>query len=309
LSTQRVVIDCDPGIDDAVALMLAMASPNIDLCAVTTVAGNVSLSQTTVNALRILEMAGRTDISVGAGCGRPLVRLSPYAKEVHGEDGLGSIGLAPPSTAAGELHAVDLIAKVAEEDRFTLVAVGPLTNVAVLLARHPSVASQIDQLVIMGGAWGGGNTSPAAEFNIYVDPEAAARVFDSGVAITLVTLDLTNAAWMDSSSVRTLSDSPQRCAGTAGRMLETYLDYSLRFRGHDRLAVHDALAVWAVTEPQALTTVQAHVAVDYYSELSRGATVVDRQGLGGAATNVNLGVAVDREAFISSLVERIRTLP
>ena len=191
----RLIIDCDPGIDDALALLLALASPELDVAAITTVAGNVSLDRTTANGLRVLELAGRSRIPLAAGCDRPLVRLADRdASEVHGTDGLGGIALPAPAARVVDEHAVDLIARIVCEQPTTVVAVGPLTNVAVLLARHPAAAARIEHLVVMGGSAIGGNVTPAAEFNAWADPEAAERVFSSGIRTTVVGLDVTRRA-------------------------------------------------------------------------------------------------------------------
>src|SRR3954464_7425886 len=179
-----VIIDCDPGHDDAMALLLALASPELELTAVTTVAGNQTLQKVTANALRVLDVVGADNVPVAAGADRALLHPASVAADVHGETGLDGPDLPPPSRPPEPLHAVALMARLLRERPHTLAAVGPLTNVALLLALHPELAARIERLVIMGGAVDGGNTTPAAEFNIWADPEAAARVFASGLDIT-----------------------------------------------------------------------------------------------------------------------------
>src|SRR4051812_3079503 len=171
-----VIIDCDPGHDDAMALLLALASPELELTAVTTVAGNQTIEKVTANAIRVLDVAGAETIPVAAGAHRPLVHPAATAADVHGETGLDGPDLPPPSRAPEPVHAVELMARLLRERPHTLAAVGPLTNVALLLALHPELAGRIERLVIMGGAVGDGNVTPAAEVNIWVDPEAAQRV-------------------------------------------------------------------------------------------------------------------------------------
>ena len=186
----RVLLDCDPGHDDAIALLLALASPELDLVGITTVAGNQTLEKTTANALRVLEHVGLTEIPVAAGANRPLVREPHVAAHVHGETGLDGPDLPAPRGSPVEQHAVDFLAE--HVAGATLLAVGPLTNVALLLALRPE--ARPERIVLMGGAVAEGNITPAAEFNIWADPEAAARVFASGIDVTMAGLDVTHKA-------------------------------------------------------------------------------------------------------------------
>ena len=219
--TVPLLLDCDPGIDDAVALLLACASPEVRLLGVTTVGGNVGLEHTTRNALRLLTLAGRTDVPVAAGAPRPLVRTQPArAAYVHGEDGVRGVELPEPAVPVDPRHAVALLADTVagSAEPVTLVAVGPLTNVALFYALHPELAARLDRLVVMGGSIGAGNVTPAAEFNIWADPEAAYRVLtDPGlpapVPTTLVGLDVTFSVPVDEAAVRR--------SATAGRSART----------------------------------------------------------------------------------------
>src|SRR3954454_5907104 len=185
-----VIIDCDPGHDDAMALMLAVASPEIDLVAVTTVAGNQPLDKVAANAIRVLDVVEAHDIPVAAGADRALIHPAQAAGDVHGETGLDGPDLPPPSRAPEDLHAVELLARELRKQPLTLIPIGPLTNIALLLAIHPELHGQIERIVVMGGAIGIGNVTPSAEFNIWVDPEAAYRVFSSGIDVTMVGLDV-----------------------------------------------------------------------------------------------------------------------
>ena len=195
-----VIIDCDPGHDDAMALMLAVASPELELVAVTTVAGNQTLDKVTANAIRVLDVVQAHQIPVAAGADRGLVHTAEAAGEVHGETGLDGPDLPPPSRAPEPLHAVELLAEKLRERPLTLIAIGPLTNVALFVATHPELLGQIEKLVIMGGAIGLGNVTPSAEFNVWADPEAAHRVFTSGLDITMVGLDVTHRAMLSPSA-------------------------------------------------------------------------------------------------------------
>jgi inosine-uridine nucleoside N-ribohydrolase len=299
----RIVLDCDPGHDDAIALLLALASPELDLAGVTTVAGNQTLEKTTANALRVLEHVGRDDVPVAAGADRPLVREPFVAAYVHGETGLDGPDLPPPAGAPVASHAVEFLAEHAAGQ--TLVAVGPLTNVALYLALHPDGAPA--RIVLMGGAIAEGNVTPAAEFNIWADPEAARRVFASGIDLTMVGLDVTHKALMTPAHADRL-----RSAGRAGKLVAELFDFYHRFHaetyGLPGSPIHDALAVAAVIRPELLQTKRRHVAIDCESELCRGRTVVDVWRRTGNEPNAHVAVAVDSEAFVELLLERISSL-
>jgi inosine-uridine nucleoside N-ribohydrolase len=297
-----ILIDCDPGHDDAMALLLALASPELELLGVTTVHGNTTLDKTTANALRILEFAGRGDVPVAVGADRPLVREPRVADHVHGASGLDGPDLPPPAGAPVSAHAVDFLAERlrAAGRPVTLIPTGPLTNIALLLARHPDAAQDIERVVLMGGAIAEGNVTPAAEFNIWVDPEAAARVFASALDITMIGLDITHRALMTAEHADRL-----RAAGRVGSLVAELWTFYHRFAG---TPVHDALAVAHVIQPGIVRTEHRHVAIECASELCLGRTVVDLWQVTGAAPNAHVGVAVEAEAFLDLLVERISSL-
>jgi inosine-uridine nucleoside N-ribohydrolase len=299
----RIVLDCDPGHDDAIALLLALASPEIELAGVTTVAGNQTPEKTTANALRVLEHVGRADVPVAAGADRPLVREPFVAAHVHGETGLDGPDLPAPSGTPVAGHAVEFLAEHAAGQ--TLVAVGPLTNVALYLALH--AASAPARIVLMGGAIAEGNITPAAEFNIWADPEAARRVFASGVDLTMVGLDVTHRALMLPAHAEQL-----RTAGRAGKLVAELFDFYHRFHartyGLPGSPIHDALALADVIRPELLRTKHRHVAIDCESELCRGRTVVDLWQRTGHRPNAHVAVDVDGEAFVELLLERIASL-
>lgn len=304
-----VLIDCDPGHDDAMALLLALASPELELLGVSTVHGNQTLEKTTANALRVLEFAGRGDVPVAAGANRPLVREPAVAADVHGETGLDGPDLPPPAGEPVGEHAVDFLATRlrASEAPVTLVPTGPLTNVALLLATHPDAAERIERIVLMGGAIAEGNVTPAAEFNIWIDPEAAARVFASGLDVTMIGLDVTHRALMTGEHAERL-----RAAGRVGTMVAELWDFYHRF--HRRIydlpgsPVHDAMAVAHVIRGDLVQTRHVNVEVNRASELCRGRTVVDVWGRTERAPNAHVGVDVDADAFLDLLVDRIGSL-
>lgn len=304
-----VVIDCDPGHDDAIALLLALASPELELLGVTAVAGNQLLEKTTANAIRVLELVGRGEVPVAAGAPRPLVRELVVADWVHGESGLDGPALGAPGATPLDIHAVDFLARTvdASPDPVTLIATGPLTNVALFLARFPAHAARLERIVAMGGAIAEGNVTPAAEFNVWADPEAAARVFASGLDVTMIGLDVTHRALM-------LPAHAEHLRGVAGPgvFVAELFDFFHRFHeatyGFPGSPIHDAVAVAQVVDPGLVTVVDRHVAVECASELCRGRTVVDLWRRTGNPPNAHVGVDIDAGRFLSVLVDRIGSL-
>jgi inosine-uridine nucleoside N-ribohydrolase len=305
----KIHLDCDPGHDDAIALLLALASPEVDLVGVSTVHGNQTLEKTTVNALKLLEFVGRTDVPVAVGADRPLRREPFVAEYVHGESGMDGPALPAPTTAPVAEHAVDFIARVVREsdEPVTLVPTGPLTNIGLFLARHPEAAARVERIVLMGGAIGEGNVTPAAEFNIWADPEAADRVFSSGLDVTMVGLDVTHRAIFGPEPTARL-----HAAGRVGAMVAELLDFYGRFHreayGWDGSPIHDAVAMAHAFRPGILETVHTGVRVDCGEELGRGRTNVDLRGRVGWEPNAHVAVEIDADAFIELLVERLSSL-
>jgi pyrimidine-specific ribonucleoside hydrolase len=301
-----IVIDCDPGHDDAIAILLALASPELELRGVTTVAGNQTLDKTTRNALKVLELVGRGDIPVAAGADRPLRRELRTAANVHGESGLDGPDLPEPASAPVGAHAADLLAELLEPG-VVLVPTGPLTNVALLLERHPDVKARLDRIVWMGGAIGEGNVTPAAEFNAFVDPEAAAAVFGRGIEVTMIGLDVTHQALFTRAHADRL-----RGAGRAGRAVAELSDFFQRFHesryGFDGSPIHDALAVAEVIDPSLVTKVECNIEIETASQFCDGRTVVDRWHVTDRPRNATAGIDVDAERFLALLVERILSL-
>ena len=304
-----IILDCDPGHDDAIALLLALGSPDLNLLGVTTVSGNQTLEKTTANAIRVLDYVGRDEVPVAAGADRPLVRDRHVAAEVHGETGLDGPDLPPPARQPEPEHAIDWIATtlLAHPGPVTLVPTGPLTNIALLLARYPDIAPRVERIVLMGGAIGEGNTTPAAEFNIWVDPEAAHRVFQSGIDLTMVGLDVTHQALLRAPEVARLRSSGK--AGTlVADLFEFYVQFHRRRYGWEGAPVHDAVAMAHVIDDGLLTTEHVGVVVDTGPELSRGRTNADRSGLGDWPQNCHVAVAIDADRFRELLISRISSL-
>jgi inosine-uridine nucleoside N-ribohydrolase len=305
VSATKILLDCDPGHDDAIALLLALASPELELLGVTTVAGNQTLDKTTANAIRLLEFARRNEVPVAAGADRPLVREQYVASYVHGETGLDGPDLPPPQGSPLDRHAVDFLAGAIRETggSVTLVPTGPLTNVALLLALHPE--ARPERIVLMGGAIAEGNVTPAAEFNIWADPEAAARVFASGIDVTMVGLDVTHQALFTPAHV-------ERLAGRVGRMvaelLEFYGHFHKKVYNFDGSPIHDAVAVAHVIRDDLVKTEHLNTEIEVESELCRGRTVVDLWRRSGREPNSHVGVDIDAEGFLELLIERLNSL-
>jgi inosine-uridine nucleoside N-ribohydrolase len=299
-----VLIDCDPGQDDAIALLLALASPELDVLGVTTVAGNQTLDKTTTNALRVLELAGREDIPVAAGAAGPLAGELVTAADAHGETGLDGPDLPPPRREALEEHAVDFLGERIEG--MTLIALGPLTNVALLLEQR---AERPERIVLMGGAIAEGNMTPSAEFNIWVDPEAAHRVFTSGLDVTMVGLDVTNRAVLSHEHADRLRDAG-RVAAAVAAMVDFYLRFYLAAYDYGGAPIHDAVAVAHVIRPELLETLERHVEIDHGPGLCRGRTVVDmRRRTTLPNPNARVAVDVNVKGFRELLLERLANFP
>jgi inosine-uridine nucleoside N-ribohydrolase len=305
----KIILDCDPGHDDAIALMLALASPEVELLGVTTVHGNQTLEKTTINALKLLEFVGRSEIPVAAGADRPFQREPFVAAYVHGESGMDGPTLPQPSGRPVDRHAVDFIAEtvLTSAEPVTLVPTGPLTNIGLFLALHPAAAARVDRIVLMGGAIGEGNVTPAAEFNIWCDPEAADRVFSSGLDVTMIGLDVTHKAIVGPGHTDQL-----RASGRVGAMVGELLDFYGRFHretyGWDGSPIHDAVALAYAFRPSLVETVRRGVRVDCDGGLGRGRTNVDLYGRMGWEANAGVSVDIDAGGFVELLLERIASL-
>ena len=302
-----IILDCDPGHDDAIALLLALASPELELLGVTTTFGNQTLEKTTANALRVLEVAGRRDVRVAAGADRPLTRELVVAAHVHGDSGLDGPVLPPASTEPVADDAISFIhhAVAGSPVPVTLVPTGPLTNVAGYLGSHG--ADGVERVVLMGGAIAEGNMTPAAEFNVWADPEAAQAVIASGLDVTMAGLDVTHLAVTTPALQARLRES-----GTIGRFVADLVDFFTVYHrttyGWEGAPIHDAVAVAHLIDPTLMTTVYRNVQVELDSELCRGRTVVDRWQRTGRPANAHVGVDLDTARFFDLLVERIASL-
>jgi len=305
-----VVLDCDPGHDDAMAILLAAASPAIELEAITTVAGNQTLDRVALNARRVCSVAGIDRVPIAAGCDRPLDRDRIGAGEIHGESGLDGVEWDEPSVDLDPRHGVDLIVELAlrqDARPLTVVAVGPLTNVATALDREPRIAARIERISIMGGAIGLGNWTPSAEFNIYADPEAADLVFRSGVPITLVPLEATHQALATEPVLARIAALDTPVARMSDALLRYFAETYERVFGFPAPAVHDPCAVAAVIDPSILDARAMNVTIDLGSELSLGRTVCDVYGTTGRAPNADVAVGLEVDRFWDLMLTALAT--
>jgi len=272
---QRIILDTDPGVDDAIAIFLALRSPELKVEAITPVSGNVPLAFTLPNALRLVEIAGRPEIPVAAGAAVPLVRRLVTAAYVHGNNGLGGVEFREPKIKPVAENATDLIRSIvrANPGEITVVAVGPLTNVATVLKVDPAIAPMIKSFVLMGGCLSGGNITPAAEFNFYVDPEAARIVFDSGVPITMVGLDVTNKVLLRESQVRILEAAQNPVSQAAGKIMRATMGRIYKTNDETVVAMHDPLTIASLIDPSVVTLKDYYVQIETTGEITAGMSV------------------------------------
>lgn len=305
-----IILDCDPGHDDAMAIMLARGCPDIDLLAITTVAGNQTLEKTTLNARRVCTAAGITDVPIYAGCDRPLLREQIIAAEVHGESGLDGPTWGEPTVPASEEHAVDFLVRtlMSADEPVTLVPVGPLTNIATALAREPRIVAGTREVVLMGGSYTRGNKSPAAEFNILADPEAAAMVFRAGWQVTMVGLDLTHQALAHQSVLDEIAAIGTALSATVVEILKFFGSTYRRVEGFSAPPIHDACAVARVAQPDLVAVREAFVAVETRGEWTAGMTVTDFAGLLGQPANAQVATELDAPGFWSLMISALRAL-
>jgi len=292
----RIILDCDPGIDDALAIAFAHGHPGLELAGVTTVAGNVGLAKTTANALAVLEFIGAAGTPVTAGCAGPLLRPALDARQVHGSTGLGGAVLPPAAASPAAGHAIDYIIDTvaAAPGEITLVATGPLTNIALAVRREPRLADWVRGFVIMGGSAGRGNTTPAAEYNIWADPEAAAAVFRAGWTVTMLGLDVTLRTGASAAVLRRMSE-----LGPLGtELLLPALEQYRSVREPGGPPVHDVCAVAWVAEPQLFGLVPARVQVELAGQLTAGMTVTDFDAPGEVDSgNALVAMSIDVDRF------------
>lgn len=309
---RKIIIDTDPGQDDAVAILLALAAPELEVVGITVVAGNVPLALTQKNARIICELAGRTDVRIHAGCDRPLARKLVTAEHVHGKTGLDGIALPEPTMPLAPGHAVDFIIETLRREpagSVTLCPLGPLTNIATAFQKAPDIVPRVAEIVLMGGGYfEGGNITPAAEFNIYVDPEAADIVVRAGVPLVMMPLDVTHKALTSREWVEGM-----RALGTEiGRAVASWTDFFERYDtakyGSQGAPLHDPCVIAYLIDPTLFQGRHVHVAVELEGKHTLGMTVADWWHVTGQSPNAMFMGAVDRDRFFALLTDRISTL-
>jgi len=312
MAPRKIIIDTDPGQDDAIAILAAFGSPELDVLGITAVAGNVPLPLTELNARKLCELAGRPETKVFAGCARPMVRDLVTAEEVHGKTGLDGPDLPEPTMPLQPEHAVDWIIDTLMTEpagTVTLCPLGPLTNIAMAMVKEPAIVPRIEEIVLMGGGYfEGGNTTPAAEFNIYVDPHAAHVVFSSGVKLTKAPLDVTHKALMNRKFIEDLRALGTPVGIASAQMLDFYERFDMERYGQDGGPLHDPCVIAFLLKPDLFVGKQCAVAIDIHSELSMGATVVDWWGQTERPKNCFVLNRVDAEGFFALMLERLARL-
>jgi inosine-uridine nucleoside N-ribohydrolase len=300
----KIILDCDPGHDDAIALLLAAHHPDIELLAVTTVAGNQSAEKTAYNALKVCSLAHIYNIPIARGMDGPLLRPPRYAADIHGESGLDGPDLPEPDIELAPQHSVDLLIELLLKSAgdITLVNTGPLTNLAVAMRREPAIVPKIKAISLMGGAISVGNTTPSAEFNIWFDPEAAVIVFGCGRPITMVPLEVTHQALATPEILQRLRVSGRHVACVAADLLTFFGDTYLHVFGFAHPPVHDPCAVAAVIDPNIVRIHKMHVEIETKGEWTTGRTVCDVYGKSGQKAGVGVGYALDVPRFWDMLI-------
>ncbi len=308
----HIIIDTDPGQDDALAILLALASPEIEVLGICAVAGNVPLSLTQVNARKICELAGKPETKVFAGAIRPMVRQLVTAEHVHGRTGLDGPDLPEPKMQMQKQHAVDFIIETVMErpaGSVTICALAPLTNIGLALVKEPRIAARIKRIIAMGGGYSeGGNITPAAEFNIYVDPQAARLVFESGIPITLIPLDCTHQALTTRKRVEKFRSMKNKTGPAVAELLEFFERFDVEKYGSDGGPLHDPCVVAWLLKPDLFSGKDVNVAIECESELTMGMTVIDWWKVTGRKANATVLRGVDSDGFFALLTERLATL-
>lgn len=310
----RIIIDTDPGLDDAVAILLALAATDeLGVLGIVAVAGNLPLASTERNARRVCELAGRRDVPVYAGCARPLLRPLATAESVHSETSRDQLLLPEPTMPLQAPHGVDFMIETlrsSEPRSITLCALGPLTDIAMALVKAPEIAGNVRELVVMGGAgFELGNVTPAAEFNIHLDPHAAAIVVDSGVPVTMVPLDVTHQVLSTPPRLAALQALGNRCGAAAAGLLTAFEENRSPRFGERARALHDPSVIAYLLRPELYDGRLVNVAIETQSPLTMGMTVVDWRGVTGRPANVRFLRTVDAQGFYDLLTDKLARLP
>ncbi|WP_436375973.1 nucleoside hydrolase [Cytobacillus sp. BC1816] len=307
MSQRKIILDCDPRHDDAIAIILAAARRELEILGITTVSGNAEIEKTTDNALKICDLISLHDVIVSKGASEPIVRLRENAPGIHGESGLDGPELPEPSRSWSDEHGVDTIIRLVKESKepVTLVPTGPLTNIGLALTKAPEIKDNIEEIVLMGGGTIG-NWTPSAEFNIWADPEAAKKVFDSGLPIAVMGLDITHQALATKDVIHQVNQIDNKVAKIVGELLVFFASTYKEMFDFDGAPVHDVLAVAYLVAPELFKMKAVNIAVETKGEFTAGTTLVDLHGVTGRKINAKFGMELDVEGFWQLMIEALK---
>ncbi|MGE8081173.1 nucleoside hydrolase [Peribacillus loiseleuriae] len=307
MTTRKIIMDCDPGHDDAIAIILAAARPELEILAITTVSGNAEIEKTTMNALKVCDLVSLKDVVVSKGASEPLIRIRETAPGIHGDSGLDGPELPEPSRSWSGEHGADTIIRLLKESKepVTILPTGPLTNIALALSKAPEIRDNIEEIVLMGGGTFG-NWTPTAEFNIWADPEAAKKVFDSGVPIVVMGLDITHQALATKEVIDQVNEIDNHVAKIVGELLVFFASTYKEMFDFDGAPVHDVLTVAYCVAPELFKTKDVNVTVETKGEFTAGTTLIDLHGVTGREVNAKFGVELDVEGFWKLMIEALK---
>ncbi|MBS4179433.1 nucleoside hydrolase [Lederbergia citrea] len=307
MTTRKIIMDCDPGHDDAIAIILAAVQPKLEILGITTVSGNAEIEKTTDNALKICDLVSLNDVIVSKGASEPLVRLRETAPGIHGDSGLDGPELPKPSRSWSEEHGVDTIIRLVKESKepVTILPTGPLTNIGLALTKAPEIKNNIEEIVLMGGGTFG-NWTPTAEFNIWADPEAAKKVFDSGLPIAVMGLDITHQALATKEVIEQVNQIDNKVANIVGELLVFFASTYKEMFDFDGAPVHDVLTVAYLVAPELFKMKDVNITVETKGEFTAGTTSVDLHGVTGRKVNAKFGLELDVEGFWKLMIEALK---
>ncbi|MFH0068538.1 nucleoside hydrolase [Peribacillus sp. NPDC056705] len=307
MNKRKIIMDCDPGHDDAIAIILAAAQPELEILGITTVSGNAEIEKTTKNALKTCELVSLTDVVVSKGASEPLIRLRETAPGIHGDSGLDGPELPDPSRSWSEEHGADTILRLIKEsiEPVTILPTGPLTNIAIALSKAPEIKDHIEEIILMGGGTFG-NWTPTAEFNIWADPEAAKKVFDSGIPIAVMGLDITHQALATQEVIDQVNKIDNNVAKVVGELLVFFASTYKEMFDFDGAPVHDALTVAYCIAPELFEMKDVNITVETKGEFTTGTTLIDLHGVTGRKVNAKFGLELDVEGFWDLMIEALK---
>ncbi|ASN06462.1 nucleoside hydrolase [Virgibacillus necropolis] len=307
MTIKKIIMDCDPGHDDAIAIILAAVQPKLEILGITTVSGNAEIEKTTNNALKICDLVSLTDVVVSKGASKPLVRLRETAPGIHGDSGLDGPELPEPTRSWSEEHGSDTIIRLVKESKepVTILPTGPLTNIALALSKAPEIKDNIEEIVLMGGGTFG-NWTPTAEFNIWADPEAAKKVFDSDIPTVVMGLDITHQALATKEVIDQVNKIDNNIAKIVGELLVFFASTNKEMFDFDGAPVHDVLTVAYCVAPELFTTKDVNITVETKGEFTSGTTLIDLHGVTGRKVNAKFGLELDVEGFWKLMIEALK---